>query len=155
MSDSGIKQVRSFGRKKNATAVALVQGTEKRENGKSKGSGVVRVNGRPIELINPESMRMKAFEPILLLGADRFKDLSIRVRVKGSGSMAQVMAVRMAIAKGVIAYYQKYHDEATKRELKELLIQYDKSILISDDRRCEPKKFGGAGARARFQKSYR
>merc|ERR1712224_224107 len=145
----------SFGKKKNATAVALVQGTEKRENAKSKGSGVIRVNGKPLGLIQPESMRMKAFEPILLIGGNRFKDLSIRVRVKGSGSMAQVMAVRMAIAKGVIAYYQKYHDEASKRELKELFLQYDKGILVSDDRRCEPKKFGGAGARARYQKSYR
>ena len=62
-------------------------------------------------MIEPESMRMKVYEPIFIVGADRFQDLSIRVRVKGSGSMAQVMAVRMAIAKGVIAYYQKYKDE--------------------------------------------
>jgi hypothetical protein len=27
--------------------------------------------------------------------------------------------------------------------------------MTSDSRRCEPKKFGGRGARARFQKSYR
>ena len=65
------------------------------------------------------------------------------------------MAIRQAIAKGVVAYAQKYEDEATKRELKELLIQYDKTLLVSDPRRCEPKKFGGKGARARFQKSYR
>ena len=155
MSDSGIKQVRSFGRKKNATAVALVQGTEKRASGKAKGSGVIRVNGRPLELIQPESMKTKVFEPIFLIGGNKFKDLSIRVRVKGSGSMAQVMAVRMAIAKGVIAYYQKYYDEASKRELKELFLQYDKGLLVTDERRCEPKKFGGHGARARFQKSYR
>ena len=64
-------------------------------------------------------------------------------------------AVRLAIAKSVIAFYQKYHDEATKRELKELLIQYDKGLLVADPRRQEPKKFGGHGTRARFQKSYR
>jgi hypothetical protein len=28
-------------------------------------------------------------------------------------------------------------------------------LLVADPRRCEPKKFGGRGARARFQKSYR
>merc|ERR1711998_29759 len=140
---------------KNACAVALVQGTEKRESGKRKGEGVIRVNGKPIQLIEPESMRLKAFEPILLIGGNKFKDLSIRVRVKGSGSMAQVMAVRQAIARGVIAYYQKYFDEASKRELKELFAQYDKGLLVTDSRRCEPKKFGGSGARARFQKSYR
>ena len=116
---------------------------------------MIRVNGRPLDLIEPASMRTKAFEPVFLIGGNRFKDLSIRVRVKGSGSMAQVMAVRMAIAKGVIAYYQKYYDEASKRELKELFLQFDKGLLVADERRCEPKKFGGQGARARFQKSYR
>ena len=139
------KQVRTFGRKKNACAVALVQ----------EGTGVIRVNGRPLHLIEPESMRTKVYEPIFIVGGNKFKDLSIRVRVKGSGSMAQVMAVRAAIAKGLIAYYQKYKDEASKRELKDLFLQYDKGLMVSDSRRCEPKKFGGKGARARFQKSYR
>ena len=69
--------------------------------------------------------------------------------------MNQIMAVRMAIAKSIIAYYQKYADESTKRALKEIFLQYDKGLLVSDARRCEPKRFGGKGARARFQKSYR
>lgn len=77
------------------------------------------------------------------------------MRVRGGGSCSQVLAVRQAIAKAVISYHQKYDDESVKRELKELLIQYDKSLLVADPRRCEPKKFGGPGARARFQKSYR
>ena len=100
-------------------------------------------------------MRMKVLEPILLLGASRFENLNIRVRVRGGGSCSQVLAIRQAIAKAIIAYSQKYDDEAVKRELKELLVQYDKSLLVADPRRCEPKKFGGHGARARFQKSYR
>ena len=100
-------------------------------------------------------MRMKVMEPILLLGASRFENLNIRVRVRGGGSCSQVLAIRQAIAKAVISYTQKYDDEQVKRELKELLIQYDKSLLVADPRRCEPKKFGGHGARARFQKSYR
>merc|ERR1719199_1850127 len=139
------EQVRTFGKKKNATAVALCQA----------GDGLVRVNGKPIQLIEPESMRTKVYEPILLLGEEKFKDLSIRVRVKGGGSMNQVMAVRMAIAKAIISFYQKNFDESVKRKLKDILIQYDKGLLVSDSRRCEPKKFGGKGARARFQKSYR
>ena len=96
-------------------------------------------------------MRLKVYEPIFILGANRFKDLAIRVR----GSMAQVIAVRQAIAKAVIAYAQRFSDESFKRELKDLLLQYDKTLMTSDSRRCEPKKFGGRGARARFQKSYR
>ena len=139
------KQVRTFGKKKNATAVALVQ----------EGTGLIRVNGKPIHLIEPQSMMTKVYEPLFILGANKFKDLSIRVRVSGGGSMNQVMAVRMAIAKGIISYTQKYSDETTKREMKELWVSYDKGLLVSDSRRCEPKKFGGKGARARFQKSYR
>lgn len=46
-------------------------------------------------------------------------------------------------------------DEASKREIKEIFIQYDRTLLVADPRRCEPKKFGGPGARARYQKSYR
>ena len=98
---------------------------------------------------------MKVYEPLFLLGGNRFKDLSIRVRVSGGGSCSQIQAIRQAIAKAIIAFYQKYYDEQDKRELKELLIQYDKLLLVADPRRCEPKKFGGKGARARFQKSYR
>ena len=63
--------------------------------------------------------------------------------------------MRQAIAKAIVAFYQKYVDEASKREIKETLVQFDRSLLVADPRRCEPKKFGGRGARARFQKSYR
>ena len=64
-------------------------------------------------------------------------------------------AIRQAIAKAIVAFYQKYVDEQTKREIKELLLSYDRSLLVADPRRCEPKKFGGRSARSRFQKSYR
>lgn len=46
-------------------------------------------------------------------------------------------------------------DEATKRKTREILIAYDRSLLVADPRRTEPKKFGGKGARARYTKSYR
>jgi small subunit ribosomal protein S16e len=36
-----------------------------------------------------------------------------------------------------------------------VLLSYDRTLLVADPRRMEPKKFGGRGARARFQKSYR
>lgn len=39
--------------------------------------------------------------------------------------------------------------------LKQALTAFDRTLLVADNRRCEPKKFGGPGARARFQKSYR
>ena len=119
------------------------------------GTGFIKVNGKPLQLLEPASLRLKVWEPIFLLGAERFQSLNIRVRVRGGGAPSQLQAIRQAISKSLIAYYQKYHDEATKRELKEVLIQYDKGLLVADPRRMEPKKFGGQGARARYQKSYR
>lgn len=65
------------------------------------------------------------------------------------------LAIRQALAKALVAYFQKNIDEQSKKELKEQLAAYDRSLLVADPRRHEPKKFGGPGARARFQKSYR
>ncbi|KAK6060716.1 ribosomal protein S9 [Cooperia oncophora] len=63
--------------------------------------------------------------------------------------------LRQALAKALVAYYHKYVDEQSKKELKDQFFAYDKSLLVADPRRTEAKKFGGPGARARYQKSYR
>ncbi|KIY96544.1 40S ribosomal protein S16 [Monoraphidium neglectum] len=109
----------------------------------------------PLELVQPEALRYKAFEPLLLLGKSRWGFLDIRLRVKGGGHVSQIYAIRQAISKAVVAYYQKNVDEQTKGQVKDVLLQYDRTLLVADPRRAEPKKFGGRGARARFQKSYR
>jgi len=77
------------------------------------------------------------------------------VRVRGGGYVSQIYAIRQAIAKGIVAYYQKFVDEASKKEVQDILKAYDRSLIVADPRRCEPKKFGGRSARSRFQKSYR
>ena len=97
----------------------------------------------------------QVYEPVLVLGLDKFAGVDIRVRVTGGGHTSQVYAIRQAIAKAIVAYYQKYVDEQSKNELKRALIAYDRTLLVADPRRSEPKKFGGPGARARYQKSYR
>jgi hypothetical protein len=51
-------------------------------------------------------------------------------------------AVRQAISKALVAYYQKYVDEAQKIEIKDAFMHYDRTLLVADPRRCEPKKFG-------------
>ncbi|KAH7954429.1 hypothetical protein HPB49_018372 [Dermacentor silvarum] len=140
-----IQSVQVFGRKKTATAVAYCK----------RGNGLLKVNGRPLENIEPLTLRYKLLEPILLLGKERFAGVDIRIRVKGGGNVAQIYAIRQAISKALVAYYQKYVDEQSKKEIKDTLIQYDRTLLVADPRRCEPKKFGGPGARARYQKSYR
>ena len=137
--------VQTFGRKKNAVAVATCV----------KGHGIIRVNGKPLDLVEPANLRMKLYEPILLVGGKIFKRVTMRIRVRGGGPSNQIFAIRQAMARAIVAYHQKYYDEQTKRELKDLFGQYDRFLLISDARRAEAKKYGGKGARARFQKSYR
>ncbi|GAB2267569.1 40S ribosomal protein S16 [Dionaea muscipula] len=142
---SAVESVQCFGRKKTAVAVAFCK----------RGAGHVKINGVPIDLVQPDILRFKAREPLLLLGLHRFSNVDIRVRVKGGGHTAQIYAIRQAIAKAIVAFYQKYVDEQSKKEIKDILVRYDRTLLVADPRRCEPKKFGGRGARARFQKSYR
>merc|ERR1711971_1168600 len=120
-----------------------------------RGRGIIKINGCPIELVEPETLRYKVYEPILLLGSARFSTVDIRIRVKGGGFTSQIYAIRQAIAKSLVAFYQKYVDEAQKKEIKDILLAYDRTLLVADSRRCEPKKFGGRAARARYQKSYR
>merc|ERR1719230_1532738 len=137
--------VQTFGKKKNATAVAIC----------GAGAGTLRVNGVPIDLVEPALLRQKVLEPVTLIGMDRFKQFDIRLRVRGGGYTAQIYALRMALARAIVAFYQKHLEEFTKREIKEILMEYDRKLLVADPRRCEPKKFGGRGARARKQMSYR
>ena len=115
---------------------------------------MIRINGCPIDLLRPEILRFKVYEPILVVGEEAFHPVDIRVRVKGGGHTSQVYAIRQAIAKAVVAYYAKYFDAASAIELKKKLVTYDRTLLIADPRRMEPKKFGGSGARARRQKRY-
>ncbi|KAK0933374.1 40S ribosomal protein S16 [Friedmanniomyces endolithicus] len=165
MSAQATQSVQCFGKKKTATAVAHCKA----------GKGLIRVNGKPLGLVEPQIMRFKVYEPVLILGLDKFADVDIRVRVRGGGHTSQIYAIRQAIAKSIhdfsatllddtaipnphalqIAYYQKYIDEHSKNQLKQALVAYDRTLLVADNRRCEPKKFGGPGARARYQKSYR
>ena len=139
------ESVQCFGRKKTAVAVTYCK----------KGRGLIKINGCPIELVEPEILRFKAFEPVLLLGRQKFAGVDMRIRVKGGGHTSQIYAIRQSIAKALVAYFQKYVDEQSKKEIKDVLLRYDRTLLVADPRRCEPKKFGGRGARSRFQKSYR
>ncbi|KAF6152921.1 hypothetical protein GIB67_039628 [Kingdonia uniflora] len=140
-----VSSVQCFGRKKTAVAVTYCQ----------RGRGLIKINGSPIELVQPEILRYKAFEPVLLLGRHRFAEVDMRIRVRGGGQVSQIYAIRQSIAKALVAYNQKYVDEQSKKEIKDIFMRYDRTLLVADPRRCEPKKFGGRGARARFQKSYR
>lgn len=60
--------VSCFGKKKTATAVAHAK----------EGKGLIRLNGQPITLIQPETLKFKVFEPILVVGEDKFSYVSAR-----------------------------------------------------------------------------
>jgi small subunit ribosomal protein S9 len=111
------------------------------------GKGRVRINKSPVELYDPELARLKIKEPLTLAG-ELLDNIDIDVRVLGGGVMGQAEAARMVIAKGLVQW-------TSDMELKEKFNLYDRTMLVGDPRRSEPKKYGGPGARARKQKSYR
>ena len=83
-------------------------------------------------------------------------DISKEIRILWQYTFSNLnVRIFQAISKSLVAYYQKFVDETSKKEIKDILLNYDKSLLVADPRRCEPKKFGGPGARAKYQKSYR
>jgi small subunit ribosomal protein S9 len=131
------KVIHTSGKRK----TAIARGTVK------EGKGRVRINKSPLELYSPELARLKLTEPLTLAG-DIINDVDINVKVVGGGVMGQAEAARMVIAKGLL----EWTNDVT---LKEKYIQYDRTMLVGDPRRSEPKKYGGPGARARKQKSYR
>ena len=111
------------------------------------GKGRVRINKSPVELYDPELARLKIKEPLTLAG-ELLDNIDIDVRVLGGGVMGQAEAARMVIAIGLVQW-------TSDMELKEKFNLYDRTMLVGDPRRSEPKKYGGPGARARKQKSYR
>ncbi|HIP74404.1 MAG TPA: 30S ribosomal protein S9 [Euryarchaeota archaeon] len=110
------------------------------------GTGKLRINGYVIDAYAQNKyVRMIIEEPLLLAG-DLAKKVDIDVNVQGGGFMGQAVAVRGAIAKGLVQV-----DE----DLKDTYLQYDRTLLVDDVRRVEPKKPLGRKARAKKQTSYR
>ncbi len=133
-----------------APVVVLTTGKRKEAIARSairKGHGTVRINQTPLELLEPEMVRLKIQEPLLMVG-DRWKSIDISVHVEGGGIMGQASAARTAVARGLVEWIK---DPA----LAEMFKRYDRSLLVNDPRRKIPKRPGGRGARARRQKSYR
>lgn len=125
------------GKKKTAIARATVKD----------GEGRVRINSQPVELVEPELARLKMLEPFRI--SEGLRDsVDIEVHVQGGGVVGQADAVRTAIARGLV-------EHSADAELRDAFMEFDRSLLVNDVRQSEPKKWGGPGARARYQKSYR
>ena len=132
------KVIVSSGKRKTAIARATLK----------KGKGRIRINGVPLEVLPNELSRVKVDEIFIIAGEDKREKIDIKVNVRGGGFMGQAEAIRTAIARGLIEYYDDL-------SLKEKFVVYDKTIVSGDPRRTEPKHFGGRSSRSRFQKSYR
>jgi len=126
------------GKRKTAIARAVVK----------PGIGRIRINMTPIEIYQPEVARQKIMEPLIQAGDEVWKQLDIDIKVSGGGYMGQAEAARMAIANALLKWTKS-------TQLRTAFIEYDRTMVAGDPRRKEPKKFGGPGARARDQKSYR
>ncbi len=126
------------GKRKTATARAVVK----------PGIGRIRINRIPLEIYEPEIAREKIMEPLIHAGDDVLKQLDVDVKVSGGGYMGQAEASRMVIANALSKWTKS-------SRLRRVFVEYDRTMVVGDPRRKEPKKFGGPGARARGQKSYR
>jgi small subunit ribosomal protein S9 len=126
------------GKKKTAIARATV----------SDGDGRVRINSVPVELQEPELARLKMTEPFRIAEDEVREAVDVDVSVSGGGFAGQADAVRTAIARGLV----EHRNDA---ELRDAYMEFDRSLLVNDVRQPEAKKWGGPGARARYQKSYR
>ena len=113
----------------------------------TKGKGIVRINGVPVEMHQPNLARVMIMEPLTLAG-EKSSKVNINLNVQGGGVMGQAMASRTAIAKGLVQFLED-------SELQAMFVKYDRSLLVSDPRRKLPKNPQGRGARKKHQKSYR
>lgn len=127
----------SKAKKKEAVARAVIK----------KGTGKIKINKRDLSLFEPHYLQEFIREPLNLL-PEKAQEVDIEIKVKGGGFMGQASAIRSSIAKS-LALYSK--DE----KVKQVLLAYDRLLLVDDVRRVESKKPLGTKARKKKQKSKR
>jgi len=123
----------SVGRRKNAIArVRLID-----------GSGKITVNKREFENYFPlEIQRDEIMKPFKV--TDTMGRYDVMIRVNGGGPVGQAGAVRLGIARSLVAM-----DEDARSALR------GAGLLTRDPRMVERKKYGQKKARKRFQFSKR
>ena len=134
-----MKVVHTVGKRKTSIARATAK----------EGKGRIRINKKPIEIIEPKYINMKLMEPVILAG-EAINSMDVDIVVEGGGISSQMDAARTALGKAIVEY-------TGSMEIKERFLDYDRTILVSDARRTEPHKPSRStkGPRAKRQKSYR
>lgn len=127
---------------------ALLYGTGRRKSSVARvwlapGDGKMMVNRRPLqEYFSRPTNQTLAVQPLKAVGVEGKFDL--RANVGGGGLTGQAGAVRLGIARALLAV-----DASLRPSLRKA------GLLTRDPRVKERKKYGQKGARARFQFSKR
>jgi len=123
----------SIGRRKESVARVRMQ----------PGSGKVLVNGKALlEYFKRETLIMDIEQPLEV--TENMESFDFKIRVNGGGLSGQAGAVRLGIARALLAYSEDYRPTLRQG-----------GFLTRDPRRTERKKYGLAKARKRFQFSKR
>ena len=124
----------SIGRRKNA--VARVRMTP--------GEGKIVINGTEglLNYFKRETLKMDIEQPLVL--TDNLDKFDFNIRVNSGGLTGQAGAVRLGIARALLAYSEDYRSPLRQG-----------GFLTRDPREKERKKYGLAKARKRYQFSKR
>ena len=107
------------------------------------GSGKVVVNGKELlDYFKRETLIMDIEQPLKI--TENLESFDFKIRVNGGGLSGQAGAVRLGIARALLAYSEDYRPTLRHG-----------GFLTRDPRRTERKKYGLAKARKRFQFSKR
>ena len=108
------------------------------------GSGKIVINGTEglLAYFKRETLKMDIEQPLVL--TENLDKFDFQINVQGGGLSGQAGAVRLGIARALLAYSEDY---------RKVLRQG--GLLTRDPREKERKKYGLAKARKRFQFSKR
>jgi small subunit ribosomal protein S9 len=126
-------QYLATGRRKQATARIFLR----------PGTGKITVNGKPLEA-HFNTYTSKSIVRQALLATETADKFDVMVNTQGGGLTGQAGAVRLGISRALTEF-----NPELRGKLKSL------GYLTRDPREHERKKYGQAGARARFQFSKR
>ncbi|MBF8247378.1 MAG: ribosomal protein S9 [Bacteroidetes bacterium] len=125
--------VMTVGRRKNAVARVKLK----------EGSGKITINERDLENYFPvDTLRGEVLKPFK--ATETLGRYDAKIRVNGGGSTGQAGAIKLGIARSLVAI-----DEDLRSNLRKA------GLLTRDPRMVERKKYGQKKARKRFQFSKR
>ncbi len=151
LQSTGRKAVKKEGTQKQKEEYVFVVGKRKRSIARAsikRGSGVIKINSKPIDAIDNDVIKLLIKEP-LIISNGKWKNYDFNINVHGGGMMGQAEAVRQTIARGLV--------EIFGNNLKQKFLNYDRNLLVYDPRRTEPHKppRSSQGPRRAKQKSKR